>query len=97
MKVKDRMMLGMIAGLGGNAVKTLADEVLLRKKLSQRSFRATAAGVWVNTEKEATNINGQILGALSDFGLAATGGVGITICCQKRAVTMLFPKAYFLV
>lgn len=92
MKVKDRVILGMVAGLGGNAVKTLVDEVLLKNKLSQRSFRATAAGVWVSTEKEATNINGQVLGALLDFGLGAIGGVGITYMLSKTGRDHVVPK-----
>ena len=92
MKLRDRMILGMIAGLGGNAVKTLSDEVLLRKKVSKRSFRATAAGVWVNKEKEATNINGQVLGALFDFGLGSIGGIGITYMLSKTGRDYIVPK-----
>lgn len=44
-KIRDRMFLGMIAGFLGNAVKMSVDEISLRKKISQRSFRSTAAGV----------------------------------------------------
>ncbi|MDW7651780.1 MAG: hypothetical protein SCK29_05750 [Bacillota bacterium] len=83
MQIKDRLILGMVAGLGGNAVKTLADEILLKQKISKRSFRSTAAGVWVSKEKEATNFNGQVLGALFDFGLGSMGGIGMTYLLSK--------------
>lgn len=46
-KIKDRILLGVVAGLCGNLIKTAVDEVSLRKKISQRSFRETASGVWV--------------------------------------------------
>ena len=76
MKIKDKILLGVAAGLIGNTFKTLFDEISLRMKISQRSFRATAAGVWVSKESEATNISGQILGSIFDFGLASLGGIG---------------------
>lgn len=75
-KIKDRITLGVVAGLCGNVVKTVIDEMSLRKKVSQRSFRATASGVWVSKKKEADNYKGQILGGLLDFGMACLGGIG---------------------
>lgn len=50
-KINDRILLGALAGLGGNLVKTAIDEVSLQAKLSQRSFRSTAAGVWVGKRR----------------------------------------------
>ncbi|NLN06936.1 MAG: hypothetical protein GX167_04885 [Firmicutes bacterium] len=73
----------MVAGLGGNAVKTFSDELLHWGKISQRSFRSTAAGVWVSRKSEAESIKGQVLGLLFDFGLAALGGIGITYLLSK--------------
>lgn len=81
--IKDRIMLGMIAGIAGNAVKTVIDEVSIKKKISQRSFRETAAGIWVSPKGEATNLKGQILGGLLDFGMASMGGVGIVHLLSK--------------
>lgn len=83
MKIKDRIVLGSAAGLIGNSFKILFDEISLRMKISQRSFRATAAGVWVSKEKEATNIKGQILGSIFDFGLSSLGGIGIVHLLSK--------------
>lgn len=92
MRIKDRLILGMVAGLGGNVVKTVSDEILLRKKISQRSFRSTATGVWVSKEKEATNMNGQILGGLFDFGLGSIGGIGIAYLLSKTGRDHVVPK-----
>ena len=74
-KIKDRVTLGVVAGLAGNLVKTLIDEVSTKEKISQRSFRGTAAGAWVS-KKESTSTNGQVLGGLLDFGMGSLGGIG---------------------
>lgn len=83
LKIKDRIILGAIAGLAGNVVKTIIDEISLKKKISQRSFRSTAAGVWVSKKSEATNLNGQILGSLLDSGMGTLGGIGIVFLLTK--------------
>ncbi len=74
-KIKDRVVLGVVAGLAGNVLKMAVDEISIKKKISQRSFRETAAGVWVSKKSEATNIKGQILGGLLDFGMGILGGI----------------------
>lgn len=92
MKIKDRILLGVIAGAMGNAAKTLIDEVSLKNKISQRSFRETAAGVWVSKKSEASNYKGQILGGLFDFGLGSIGGVGIVHLLSKTGKDQLITK-----
>jgi len=82
-KIKDRVLLGVVAGLTGNLVKTLLDEVSLKKKISQRTFRETAAGVWVSKRSEATSSKGQLLGGLLDFGVASLGGIGMVQLFSK--------------
>lgn len=91
-KIKDRVTLGVIAGLCGNLVKTAIDELSLRKKISQRSFRETASGVWVSTPKEASNVKGQILGGLLDFGMGTLGGVGTVYLLSKTGRDQLLTK-----
>jgi hypothetical protein len=76
-KIKDRVVLGVVAGLAGNAIKTTIDMASVRAKISQRSFRQTAAGVWVSNRKEANSIKGQLLGGLLDFGMGILGGIGM--------------------
>ncbi|MDT3699044.1 MAG: hypothetical protein RO469_06410 [Thermincola sp.] len=90
-KIKDRVTLGVVAGLAGNLVKSVIDEVSTKKKISQRSFRGTAAGAWVS-KKESTNINGQILGGLLDFGMGSLGGVGSVYLLSKTGKDHLVTK-----
>ena len=91
-KIKDRVALGVIAGLCGNLVKTVIDEVSLKKKISQQSFRETASGVWVSTQKEASNIKGQLLGGLLDFGMGTLGGVGTVYLLSMTGRDQLLTK-----
>lgn len=83
MKINDRVMLGLVAGFAGNLVKTAIDEISLRGKISQRSFRETASGVWVDKRSEATDPKGQVLGSLFDFGMSSLGGVGVVHLLSK--------------
>lgn len=76
-KIRDRVVLSVLAGVLGNAAKTLIDEVSLRAQISQRSFRETAAGVWVSKKSEASNPKGQVLGELLDIGMATVGAFGL--------------------
>lgn len=75
--IRDRMILGVLAGAVGNVAKTLIDEVSLRAKISQRSFRETASGLWVSKRGEAASPKGQILGSFLDLGMALVGGMGL--------------------
>lgn len=82
-KIKDRFTLGVVAGLAGNMVKTAIDELSVKKKVSQRPFRETAAGVWVSKRSEATNVKGQVLGGLLDFGVGSIGGIATVYMLSK--------------
>lgn len=75
-KIKDRVLLGTVAGLAGDIIKTAIDEISHKKKLSQRSFRETAAGVWVKKNSEVRSIKGQVLGGFLDLGMSMAGGIG---------------------
>ncbi|MHB1126800.1 MAG: hypothetical protein ACYC2T_07545 [Bacillota bacterium] len=90
--IKDRITLGLIAGFGGNLFKTAIDEISHKKKISQQSFRETAAGVWVSTKKEAKSTRGQILGAILDFGAAGIGGITTVYMLSKTGRDQLTVK-----
>ncbi|MGI6711157.1 MAG: hypothetical protein ACOX4L_00150 [Bacillota bacterium] len=92
MRIKDRVLLGFIAGTIGNTFKTTIDELSLRKRISKRSFRETAAGVWVSKKCEASNYKGQILGGLIDFGMSSIGGIGIVHLLSKTGKDHLVSK-----
>ncbi len=91
-KIDDRVLLGLVSGLAGNVAKMVVDEVSLKLKISQRSFRATAAGVWVGTKRQADSGWGQLLGGLFDFGLSSLGGIGIVYLISKTGRDQLLAK-----
>ncbi|WP_206752208.1 hypothetical protein [Desulfosporosinus fructosivorans] len=91
-KIKDRITLGIVSGLIGTIVKTASDELFLRQKASKRSFRVTAAGVWVNTKRQASTPYGQILGAIMDLGLGMVGAVAQVYILSKTGKNNLFAK-----
>lgn len=65
----DRHNLGTFAGLCGFIAKTAVGEVFIHFGFSKRSYRHTAAGVWVNSHRQANNWQGSLLGAILDAGL----------------------------
>lgn len=92
MKIKDRYVLGLVSGLAGNLIKMVVDEMSLRRKISQRSFRATAAGIWVNNKQQADGALGQLLGGLFDFGFASMGGIATVYLLTKTGRDHLIIK-----
>lgn len=82
-KIKDRMTLGIISGLIGTILKIGSDELFVRKNISKRPFRITAAGVWVNKKSEASTPYGQILGTIMDLGMGMVGSIGQVYILSK--------------
>lgn len=91
-KIKDRVLLGVVAGLAGDIVKTAIDEISHKKKLSQRSFRETAAGVWLQKNSEVKSIKGQTLGGLLDLGMSLAGGIGTVYLLTETGRDHLLTK-----
>lgn len=75
--ISDTVKLGFVAGMCGNLVKTIIDDVSVRLKVSQRPYRSTAAGVWVSSYREAESAKGRLLGAILDSGMSWLGGIAI--------------------
>lgn len=94
-QIKDRITLGIVSGLIGIILKITSDEIFLRTNISKRSFRETAAGVWVNTHRQAKSINGQILGSLLDLGMGMLGSVVQVFVLTKTGKDKLFVKGSF--
>lgn len=94
-KVNDRIFLGMISGTAGFVALTLIDAISSRMKISQRSFRTTAAGVWVSSRRQANKGPGQILGLLMSVGLSMIGGVSVVNMLTKFGRDKLVPKGLF--
>ncbi|MBC2722035.1 hypothetical protein [Desulfosporosinus sp.] len=74
-KTKDRMMLGIIAGVFSFIVQSAFDYASYKQDISKRNYWSTAAGVWVKSNRQAKKWNGQLLGAWMTFGLNAVNGI----------------------
>ena len=94
-KIKDRMTLGIVSGLFGTILKIASDEVFLRMKISKRSFRETASGVWVSSRRQAKNPSGQLLGTIMDLGLGMMGSIAQIQILSKTGKDNLLTKGTF--
>lgn len=71
-KIKDRNSLAIVSGFIGLAGTMLVDEVSRRTKISKRSYRVAAAGMFVS-KSEASSFNGQILGGIMNSAVSILG------------------------
>jgi hypothetical protein len=75
--IKDRLFLGVIAGLGANLLKEAIAETGVRTGLTKYTCRRMAPLVVLN-KKEAKTWKGWVLGTTTDMTVAALTGVLIT-------------------
>lgn len=94
-KIKDRINLSILAGGIGTLVMTIIDEISSRMGLSKRSYRTTAAGVWVSSRKEAESWAGQLLGTLMNLGLSMVGALGFIKLLTKNGRDNIIAKGLF--
>ena len=85
----------MISGVAGLVALTLIDAISSKAGISQRSYRTTAAGVWVSSRREAEKWSGQLLGILMKAGLSMVGGVSVVKMLTKSGRDKLVPKGLF--
>lgn len=94
-KINDRIYLGMISGTVGFVALTLVDFISSRMKISQRSYRTTAAGVWVSSRGQAEKWPGQALGVMLNIGSSMMGGVFVVKMLSTFGRDKLLPKGLF--
>ena len=94
-KINDRIYLGMISGTVGLIALTLIDVISSKMKISQRSYRTTAAGVWVSSRRQAEKWPGQILGVVMNLGLSMVGGFSVIKMLTTYGRDKLIPKGIF--
>jgi len=94
-KINDRIVLGMISGTFGFLALTLVDVISSKMKISQRSYRTTAAGVWVSSRRQAEKWPGQALGVMLNIGSSMVGGVLAVKMLTKYGRDKLVPKGIF--
>lgn len=74
-KVKDPILLGIIAGLTGNVFKTIGDIISIKLGISQTSY-PRIAGSFFMTNKQTESVLGKTVGWLTDAAMSAGLGVG---------------------
>lgn len=94
-KIRDRIFLGMLVGVLANIPKVVIDDLSGKFNISQRSFRETAAGVLVSTQKQATTAKGHLLGNILDFGMAMFGGTLLVKLFSKTGRDHVILKGLF--
>ena len=94
-KINDRIYLGMVSGTAGFVALTLIDVISSSMKISQRSFRTTAAGVWLSSRRQADKWPGQILGVMMNIGLSMVGGVSVVKLLSTFGRDKLVSKGLF--
>lgn len=72
-RIKDRLLLGVVAGVGGNLVKEVIAESSIRSGLSKYSCRRMVPHL-VLSEKDAKSWKGWIIGTTTDFSVACATG-----------------------
>ncbi len=76
-RIKDRLFLGLIAGLGGNLVKEAIAETAVYFGLTKSTCRKMIPLILLN-KKDAKTWKGSVLGITTDMTVAALTGVLIT-------------------
>lgn len=82
-KIKDRYLLTVVAGLLGLVGVTIFDTLSYKKGYSKRTYRETAAGLFVPSKLKAKTRYVQILG-LSMNGVASIVGAGLFSTLMTR-------------
>ncbi|MHB8073454.1 hypothetical protein [Desulfosporosinus fructosivorans] len=74
-KIKDRYLVGLISGLGGNLAKMAVEQVFNKSGFSKSNGYTTAAGIFLKKSDVSTPY-GKAVGILADNMIAA--GLGVT-------------------
>lgn len=75
-EIKDRYLLSVVTGLLALIVVTAFDTTTKKLGFSKRSYRETAAGMFVSSRLGARSKNGKILGLIMN-GVASILGAGL--------------------
>ncbi|MDR3587344.1 MAG: hypothetical protein P4L59_18815 [Desulfosporosinus sp.] len=95
-KIKDKFILAIVAGLIGDIALTFSDEIFLRLKISKRSFRESAAGIFVSSQREATSKGGIILGQIVSLMMSISGAITFLYTFSKTGRKHVVTKGIVL-
>jgi len=89
-KIKDRIILGVIAGLGGNLIKNIIGRSCMRYGLAELNGPERAAGMLLPGYKIAT-FQGRLVGYIADGVIASILGLGtvyaLSLTGKDKAIT----------
>lgn len=89
--LRDRITLGVVSGLIGNAAKNAVDALLRVGKPDQMGFSEMAAGIFIPRREAATGA-GRLLGRIADYGLAAVYGIPTVYLLSRTGSDKLLLK-----
>jgi hypothetical protein len=95
MKIKDRVTLGVIAGLGANIVKLGVEQFFVSRKMASQIGITKAAGIHLH-KTDINSTRGKAVGILTDMTIAATLGVAGTYLLTHTGRDNKFLKALAL-
>lgn len=94
-KIKDRVCLAIVSGMIGLAGLMFTDEISRKAKISKRSYRQAAAGVFVS-KKEAKKATGQALGVIMNAAVSILGASYVIKLLSQSGRDKLFYKGISL-
>jgi len=94
-KIKDRVTLSILAGGVGTLFMMTIDEISSRLGISKRSYRTTAAGVWLASRRQVESWPGQLLGTIMNIGLSMVGAFGLISLLTKHGRDKIVLKGLF--
>ena len=94
-KIKDRVTLSILAGGIGTLALMAVDLISSRLGISQRSYRTTAAGVWLSSRRQAESTLGQLLGTIMSVGLSMLGAFALIGLLTKHGRDKIVLKGLF--
>ena len=87
-KLRDRLLLGVVSGMTGVAVKGAVSRVLFRGSFSEAAGPRRAAGMLLPPQKTATP-GGKVVGWLADAAVGSLWGSCQYMCCPLQEKTRL--------
>jgi hypothetical protein len=91
--IKNRVYLGVFAGLAATIVKDAINQILYSLKILKILFAQYAAGVFINA-METKSILGIVVGYFIDFGLSALLGIIFVFLLEKTKPTYLLFQGF---
>lgn len=95
MRINDSHTLGIVSGIIGGLVMLGLDNISFKQGYSKRSYSHSAAGMWVNSKRQARSTPGNILGIGMSLGLSGLGGIIFQNIIKRGGTDNIITKGLF--